>query len=142
MAGFGRGGKGKLLVDNAAGAPVDLTSFIDSLEWGDFETETLDTTTWGPSDKTFAPGLTEAGVKVKGKYDTLATTGPDAVLRGLRGIGPLTVEWQPEGAGTGKPFRRVEGILTSYIASAPVGEIVTFSASWKVSGAETTGTLA
>ncbi len=138
---FGRGGKGRLLVDNAAGVPVDLTGFVDTLEWGDWSTEVLDTTVWGPDHKTFAPGLSEGGVTVNGKYDSVAG-GPDVVLRGLRGIGPLTVEWQPEGAGTGKPFRRVEAILTKYVASAPVGEIITYSATWKVSGTEAVGTLA
>ena len=140
--GFGRGGKGKLLVDNAAGTPVDLTAYIDGVDWGDFETETLDTTVFGTEGgKTFVPGLSESGVSCKGKYDTAVTTGPDAIFRAIRGIGPLTVEWQPEGAGTGKPYRRVEAILEKYAASAPVGEIITFAASWKVSGNETTGTL-
>lgn len=138
---FVRGGKGKVLVDGADGTPVDLTVFVDAIDWGDFETESLDTTTFGASgNKTFVPGLSESEVSVKGKYDAVAA-GPDATLRGLRGIGPLTVEWQPEGAGTGKPFRRVEAILEKYASSAPVGEIITFAASWKVSGAEITGTL-
>lgn len=137
---FGRGGKGKLLVDSAAGAPVDITLFVDSVEWGDFSTETNETTTFGTDNKTFMPGLTEGAVSITGKFDA-ATGGPDVTLRGLRGLGPLTVEWQPEGAGAGKPFRRVEAILTSYVTSAPVGEIITYSADWQVSGAETSGAL-
>jgi hypothetical protein len=136
-----RGGKGKLLVDNAAGTPVDLTGFLDSVDWGDFSTETLDTTVFGVEHKTFEPSLSEGAVSATGKYSAVAA-GPAATLRGLRGVGPLTVEWQPEGAGTGKPFRRVEAILTSYTESAPVGEIITWSASWQASGPETSGTLA
>ncbi len=139
--GFGRGGKGKLLVDNASGTPVDLTAFVDSVEWGGFETETKETTVFGQDAKTYAPGLSDGKVSATGKYDA-AVGGPDAVLRALRGVGPLTVEWQPEGAGTGKPFRRVEAILTSYVASVPVGEIITWSASWQVSGTESSGSLA
>lgn len=137
---LGRGGKGKVLVDNAAGTPVDLTPWVDNVDWGEFSTETLDSTVFGQDNKTFLPNLSEGSVGLGGKFDAV-TGGPDVTLRALRGVGPLTVEWQPEGAGAGKPFRRVEAILTSYQASAPVGGIITFTASFKVSGAETTGAL-
>ncbi len=135
---LGRGGRGKLLVDNAAGTPVDLTPWTDNVDWGAFSTETLDTTVFGQDSKTFGPGLSEGTVGMSGKYDAV-TGGPDAILRGLRGVGPLTVEWAPEGTGSGKPFRRVEAILTSYAASAPVGGIITFTATFQASGPETAG---
>lgn len=140
-----RGGRGRLLVTNAAGTPQDLTAFVEDVEWGEFATETLDSTVWGLDAKTFESGLSEGGVSASGKYpgtavgtaNNLAAT----TLRGLRGTPPSRVEWQPEGAGTGRPFRRVEAVLTSFTESAPVGEIVTWAAEWQVSGVETTGTL-
>ncbi len=137
---FGRGGRGKFLADNAAGTPVDLTLFVDSVTWGDFTTDTNETTTFGAGSKTHIPALSSATVAITGKYDA-AAGGPDVTLRSLRGVGPLTIEWQPDGAGAGKPFRRVEAILTSYSASAPVGDVITFSASWLTSGDETAGAL-
>ncbi len=137
---LGRGGKGKVLVDNAAGTPVDLTPWVDNVDWGAFSSETLESTVFGQGSKTFIPGLSEGTVGLSGKFDA-AAGGPDATLRGLRGVGPLTVEWQPEGAGAGKPFRRVEAVLTSYAATAPVGGIITWTASFQVSGDETTGAL-
>lgn len=136
----GRGGKGKVLVDNAAGTPVDLTPWTDNVDWGAFSSETLESTVFGQNSKTYIPSLNDGTVGISGKYDA-ATGGPDVTLRGLRGNGPLTVEWQPEGAGAGKPFRRVEAILTSYAASAPVGGIISFTATWQASGDETTGAL-
>jgi len=137
---FTRGGKGAFLVDNAAGTPVDITLFIDSVDWGDFSTESLDTSTYGTENMTYIPGLSNGSASIAGKYDAV-TGGPDETLRALRGKGPLTIEWQPEGPGAGKPYRRAEAILTSYASSAPVGEIITFSASWQISGPETTGAL-
>jgi hypothetical protein len=141
--GFIRGGNGTFLVDNAAGTPVDITAYIDNVDWGDRSKDTNETTVFGQSNKTFQGGLKEGAVKVTGKFDTI-TGGPDATLEALLDVdAPLTVEWRPEGgaATSGKPFKRVEAILDSYVASAPVGGIVTFSASWKASGAFTKGTL-
>ncbi len=136
-----RGGKGKVLVDNAAGTHVDLTPWIDSITWGDRTKGTLETTVFGQGNKTFKGALGEGAVSITGKFDAVAG-GPDAVLEALLDIeDPLTVEYQPEGGGAGKPFKRVEAILTTYSASAPVGEIVTFSATWQASGAFTKGAL-
>ncbi len=137
---IGRGGKGKFLADNAAGTPVDFTPWVDNVDWGGFTTDTLESTVFGQDNKSYIPSLNDGTVGISGKFDAV-TGGPDVTLRALRGLGPLTVEWQPEGGGAGKPFRRVEAILTSYAASAPVGGIITYTATWQASGAETTGAL-
>ncbi len=138
---IGRGGKGKFLADNAAGTPVDLTPWLDNVTWGDRSKGTLETTVFGQSDKTWKGGLKEGAVTITGKFDAVVG-GPDAILEALIDVeDPLTIEWQPEGAGAGKPFKRVEALLNSYTATAPVGEIITFSATWQASGAFTKGSL-
>jgi hypothetical protein len=139
--GMGRGGKGAFLVDDAAGTPVNITAWVDNVDWGDRSKDTNETTVFGQDNKTFQGGLKEGAIKITGKFDA-AAGGPDATLEALLDEDdPKTVEWQPEGAGTGKPFKRVEAILDSYVASAPVGGIITFSASWKASGAFAKGSL-
>lgn len=139
---FGRGGKGAFVIDDESGTPVDISLFIDSVTWGDFTTDTLETTGFGPQRaRTYAAGLTTGVASITGKFDAV-TGGPDEILQALRGMDPFTIEWQPEGAGLGKPFKRAEAILTGYSASAPVGEIITFSASFQISGDETVGSLA
>jgi hypothetical protein len=141
--GMGRGGKGVVLVDNAAGTPVNLTAWVDNVDWGDRSKDTNETTVFGQDNKTFQGGLKEGAIKITGKYDA-ATGGPDATLEALLDVDdPLTVEWHPEGGAalSGKPFKKVEAILDNYVTSAPVGGIITWSASWKASGAFTKGTL-
>lgn len=141
MPGMIRGGKGAFIADNAAGVPTTLTPWMDSCDWGARTKETFDTSVWGQSNKTFASGMGDGAVSITGKFDS-ATGGPDAILEALLDVDlPLTIEWQPEGTGAGKPFKRVEAILNSYAASAPVGGIVTFAATWQASGAFTKGTL-
>lgn len=138
---LGRGGKGKFLADSAAGVPVDLTAWIDNVDWGARTKETMETTVFGQSAKTFMGSLSDGTVAITGKFDAVAG-GPDAILEALLDVDvPLTIEWQPEGSGTGKPYKRCEAILNDYAASAPVGGIITFSASWQASGAFTKGAL-
>ena len=126
-------GKGAVVnIDDSAGTPRDLSAYITS---SDFEitAETAETTAYGKSAKTFIVGLKDGKVSFNGNWDVTATTGPDAVLSGLIGVGPLTVDWRPAGSASTNVKYTGEAICTSYKASAPVGGIVTFSASFQFS---------
>lgn len=135
--GFTRGGKGAVLVDDSTGVPVDITEFVDSVEWGGREREVLETTVFGTDTKSFVPGLSDGKLTISGKFDA-AANGPDELFHEILGAEVLTtVTWQPAGAGAGKAEYEVEAICNSYTASAPVGEIITYSAGFQMSGSVT-----
>lgn len=138
---FIRGGGGVVLVDNSGGTPVDLTCFVDTVEWGAMTVETLETSTFCPpspvvdaqNPKTYIAGQTDGTVSIGGKWDSGAT-GPDDTLRPQLGAVAHTLEWRPTGTGIGKESHKVEAILTSYTVSVPVGDVVKWEAAWQASG--------
>lgn len=118
---------------------------------------TAETTVFGKGAKTFIGGLLEGQVTLKGYFDPTATTGPDAILSGLLGTQPtkgMTVVAQvttqsnygqfilfPSGVAAGVGAI-ADVVLTDYNVSAPVTGVVSFTASFVLSGATTaTATL-
>lgn len=130
----------RVMVDNAAGVPVDLSVWLDTIDFGPRTADTGETTGFGQNAKTYVAGQLDGTVTMSGKYDA-AAGGPDAILRPLLGGNAGTVEYNAEGAGVGKPFQRVEAILTSYNVTAPLGGVVAFSATFQMTGDVTTGAL-
>lgn len=111
----------------------DLSAYSTSVTF----TRTVDThevTTFGKSAKVYAAGLTDGTGSIEGIYDSTASTGPGAILR------PLTVTpasavlvYRPEGAGSGKPEAEVDVIINSYEESAPVADMITWTAEFQMS---------
>lgn len=135
-------GKGAAFkIDNAAGTLQTLTSYVDSIDFGN-SVDMAETTTMGAEAKTFVSGQSDSTFSVSGKYDSTASTGPDVILQGLIGLETTsTFEIGPEGASTGKTKYSGECFLTAYNVSAPVGDVVTFTADFQASGAITKGTF-
>lgn len=123
---------------------VDISEHTNNTEWprtGDSH----DVTTYKADDidtaKEYIGGLTDATVTISGVYDTDATTGPGHVIEPL--VGTLTeFIYQVEGVGTGKPTRTMTVLVTQYAETAPVADIVTWTADLQVSGMITTTTQA
>ena len=102
--------------------------------------DTADSTNFGDSNKTFVPGLIDHTVSIEGHFDS-ATNLSDATLSSLVGYADTaTIEFAPDNTG-GQGKYTMEGILNSYEISAPVADIVTFSASFQISGAVTRTTV-
>lgn len=95
--------------------------------------EAHETTTFGKNSKTYAPGLKDATASLEGIYDNTANTGPGAVLRALIGAAAVEFVYQPEGDGVGKPVATVDALVTSYEESAPVADMITFTAELQLS---------
>lgn len=111
-----------------------------------------ETTVFGRGAKTFIGGLLEGQATMKGFYDDTATTGPDFVLASLLGTQPtkgLTVVAQvttqsnygqiilcPGGSLTGVTAI-ADVVLTDYSISAPVNNVISWTASFQLSGATT-----
>lgn len=95
--------------------------------------DTHETTTFGKTSKTYAAGLKDGTASVEGIYDSTANTGPGAVLRPLVGAAEVAFVYKPEGAGTGKPLATVDALVTSYEESAPVADMITWTAELQLS---------
>lgn len=92
-----------------------------------------DTTAYGDTAHRYAGGLKDSKFQASGQYDTTEGTGPRAVLRGQEGS-TLSLTRQTEGTGAGKPQDAFDAVLTSYVESNPVADMVTWSSEWVVDG--------
>lgn len=132
---------GKSTVFKVGPAPAAITDISNVLTDVSFPqtVETAETTSFGSSAKTYIVGLSDSSVSVSGNFD--AST--DALLSGfLTGGAEVYFEYGPEGAGvapnTGVKYSG-QALLTSYEKSGAVGDVVTFSAEFQVTGAVTRG---
>lgn len=91
-----------------------------------------DITGYGKNSHVFQGGLRNGTASIGGIYDNTAGTGPAAVIKPLVGT---TVELirQIEGAGAGKPQDRVDVVVTQYVETAPVADMVTWTADLQLS---------
>lgn len=98
-------------------------------------------TGYGDDGHEYADGL---GLKAhtfscSGWYDTTATTGTAAVLKGQEGQ-RLALVRRVEGTGTGKPAEAFNAVMDDYTETNPVADIVKWAASFTVSGVITDST--
>jgi hypothetical protein len=123
-------------VDNAAGT---LTNISDTLTDVGFPqtVDTAETSTFGSSAKSYVVGLTDSSLSISGNFDATV----DAHLAGVLGqAATLSFEYGPEGSTNGFVKYTGECILTSYDKSGAIGDVVTYSAEFQVTGAITRGT--
>ena len=138
---FVHGKGGAFKIDNSGGTLQTLTAYIDNIDFNN-TVDTAESTTMGAEAKTYLSGQSDATFSVSGKYDSTASTGPDVILQGLVGLETTsTFEIGPEGGTTGKVKYTGECFLTGYSISVPVGDVVTFTADFQVTGAITKGTF-
>lgn len=127
-------------VEDSTGTTLrNLTPYITSIDFNQ-ENDTHDDTTMGAEGHTFRPGLTNGTIAVAGIWDKTATTGADTVLQSLVGV-EITVgfEYGPEGNTAGMVKKSGECVLSSYNESAPVADLVTWTANFQISGSVTKG---
>ena len=97
-----------------------------------------DTTGYSPAGDAheYEGGLVDGKFTCSGVYDSTAVTGPRAVLEPKLATKTPVIR-RPEGTGAGKPEDSFQGLLTSYVETSPVADMVTWSAEFQVSGAVT-----
>jgi hypothetical protein len=125
-------------VDNAGGT---LTNISDTLTDVSFPQtiETAETTSFGASAKTYIVGLSDASLSISGNFDATV----DAHLAAIAGqAATVSFEYGPEGSTAGQVKYTGEAILTSYEKSGAVGDVVTYSAEFQITGAVTRGAYA
>jgi hypothetical protein len=116
----------------------DLSPFGTSCEY-ELKADAHDVTTFGQDTKVFSGGLKESTMKVEGNYDNTASAGPRGIIEPL--VGEVSeMIYQPEGSGTGTPMRTWDTLCTSYVETAPVADMIKFTAQFQGSGTVATST--
>lgn len=115
---------------------IDISEHTNNSEYS-HTGDSHDITTYKADDtdtaKEYLGGLTDATLTLSGAYDTDATTGPKVVIESQVGK-VVPVVRQLEGTGAGKPTETMTALVTSYSETAPVADIITWSADLQVSG--------
>lgn len=121
-------------IDNSAGSLQDISAYCDSIDFP-MTMDTAEVTTFGDSSKEYLAGLKDATISISGSWDATA----DAILAALTTAG--TFEYGPAGSTAGLVKYTGEAICTGYTVNAPVGDKVSFSAEFQVTGAVTRTTF-
>ena len=138
MPTFRHGKNASFKVDNAAGTLTDISTTLNSVTFPR-EIETLETTSFGSSNRSDVVGFTDATISIEGSFDATV----DAHLAGILGQeASVSFEYGPEGTTAGQVKYTGEALMTSYETSAGIGDIVAYSAEFQVTGAITRGAFA
>lgn len=122
-------------VDNSGGTLTDISNTLTDVSFPQ-SIETAETTSFGSSAKTYIVGLSDSTVSVSGNWDATV----DAHLAGIAGqAASVSFEYGPEGSTSTYIKYSGEAILTSYEKSGAVGDVVTYSAEFQVTGTVTRG---
>lgn len=111
----------------------DMSIYSTSCEF-ELKAESHDVTTFGNDHKVFSGGLKESSLKLEGNYDDTTDVGPRATIEPAIGT-VIEVIYKPEGAAATKPTRTFQALVTGYTETAPVADMVKFSAQFQGSGA-------
>jgi hypothetical protein len=123
-------------VDNAAGSLTDISNTLTDVGFPQ-TVDTAETSTFGTSAKSYVVGLTDSSLSVSGNFDATV----DAHLAGILGqSASVSFEYGPEGSTAGFVKYTGEALMTSYEKSGAIGDVVSYSAEFQVTGAITRGT--
>ena len=138
MPTFRHGKNASFKVDNSGGTLTNISDTLNSVTFPR-EIETLETTSFGSSTRSYVVGFSDATISIEGSFDATV----DAHLAGILGQeASVSFEYGPEGTTAGLVKYTGESFMTSYETSAGVGDIVTYSAEFQVTGAITRGAFA
>ena len=125
-------------VDNNAGSLTDISNTLTDVSFPQ-SVDTAETSAFGSSAKSYVVGLTDATLSVSGNFDATV----DAHLAAIVGkADSVSFEYGPEGSTAGFVKYTGEALMTSYEKSGAIGDVVTYSAEFQVTGAITRGTYA
>ena len=122
-------------VDNNAGTLTDISNTLTDVSFPQ-SVDTAETSAFGASAKSYVVGLTDATLSVSGNFDATV----DAHLAAIVGrADSVSFEYGPEGSTATFVKYTGEALLTSYEKSGAIGDVVTYSAEFQVTGAITRG---
>ena len=125
-------------VDNNAGSLTDISNTLTDVSFPQ-SVDTAETSAFGSSAKSYIVGLTDSTLSISGNFDATV----DAHLAAIVGkADSVSFEYGPEGSTATYVKYTGEALLTSYEKSGAIGDVVTYSAEFQVTGAITRGTYA
>lgn len=123
-------------IDDNGGTLRDISNTLTDVSFPQ-SVDTAETSSFGDSAKTYIVGLTDGTLSVSGNFDATV----DGYIAGTIGFAtPLEFEYGPEGSTNGLVKYSGNCILTSYEKSGAIGDVVTYSAEYQITGAVTRGT--
>ena len=138
MPTFRHGKSTSFKVDNSGGTLTDISNTLTDVSFPQ-SVDTAETSAFGASAKTYIVGLTDGTFSVSGNFDATV----DAHLAAIVGkTDSVSYEYGPEGSTATFVKYTGECILTSYEKSGAIGDVVTYSAEFQVTGAITRGVYA
>lgn len=115
----------------------DLSSQMDSISFN-HGSDVHDTSTFGKSYRTKAGGLKQASFSIGGLYDSTAVTGVETIIPPLVGT-TVVFDYGPEGNAAGKVKYSGSVVVESYDQSAPVADMIRWTASLQTTDTVTKG---
>jgi hypothetical protein len=138
MPTFRHGKAAVFKIDDSGGTLRNISDTLNSVSFPR-EAEVLETTSFGSSDRTYVVGFKNQTISIEGSFDATV----DGYLAGVLGAeASLSFEYGPEGSTSTYTKYTGECFLTSYETAAGVGDIVTYSAEFQITGAVTRGAYA
>ena len=122
-------------IDDTGGTSRDISDTLTSVDFPE-TIDTAETTAFGSVSKSYIVGLRDATLSVSGIWDGTV----DSYFIGTEPASRSFI-YGPAGDTGGNEKYSGEAILTSYSISNPIGDVVTFTADFQVTGNVTRGTF-
>ena len=134
MPTFAHGKSTDFAIDDTGGSSRNISDTLTDVSFPQ-TIDTAETTAFGSSNKSYIVGLKDTTISVSGIWDATV----DGYLSGTEPASRSFI-FGPAGSTGGNVKYTGEAIMTNYAVSNPVGDVVTFSADFQVTGAVTRGT--
>ena len=119
-------------MDDTGGTPRNISNTLNSVDFP-LSVETAETTAFGATAKSYIVGLKDATFSVSGVWDATVA----GYLDGGAEPASRSFIYGPAGSTASNVKYTGECIMTSFSTSSPLGDVVSFSADFQVTGAVT-----
>ena len=134
MPTFAHGKSTDFAIDDTGGSSRNISNTLTDVSFPQ-TIDTAETTAFGSSNKSYIVGLKDTTISVTGLWDATV----DGYLSGPAPASRSFI-FGPAGSTGGNVKYTGEAIMTNYSQGNPVGDVVTFTADFQVTGAVTRGT--
>lgn len=134
MPTFAHGKSTDFAIDDTGGSSRNISDTLTDVSFPQ-TIDTAETTAFGSSNKSYIVGLKDTTISVSGIWDATV----DGYLSGTEPASRSFI-FGPAGSTGGNVKYTGECILTNYSQSNPVGDVVSFTADFQVTGSVTRGT--
>ena len=131
MPTFAHGKSTDFAIDDTGGSSRNISDTLTDVSFPQ-TIDTAETTAFGSSNKSYIVGLKDTTISVSGIWDATV----DGYISGTEPASRSFI-YGPAGSTSGNVKYTGEAIMTNYSQSNPVGDVVTFTADFQVTGAVT-----